>query len=422
MGKSPPRNNAGSFELLEAGLLAFILFASVCFGAVHRWAFMSASAWIFMLLVFYPGAVFCLRDLPRIFVFPMTAVFSWIVIQFFWVSPCPQATLSKGILWVTGTLVFLLTQVLSRNQLIRMMVVLGIAGAIQTIYGMFEVVSGREMVLWQAKGVHAGYVTGTFMNRNHFAGFMELVTGIQLGLSLRFFHKKQYVLGGLGILMLAVTLAGIVQSGSRLGLLGLSISIFIYTLMLMQKSLRSRMFFILFLILSALIALYSGWEIVRARFGELEDQWMTLEGRLTAWQSAAGLIRDRWATGIGLGNFKWIFPAYQSPELIQGWHYLHQDYLELAAELGLPAFVLFLASLIFLGVHCLQKADRSDLSSFALVWGAMIGLTALSIHGFFDFNFAIPSNAWVFFFIFGAIFRLNRFERKVVFSKDEERA
>lgn len=62
--------------------------------------------------------------------------------------------------------------------------------------------------------------------------------------------------------------------------------------------------------------------------------------RFDLWHETVVMLRDHLYTGIGLGAFPLLAPVYlsSSPDSAQG--LVHNDYLELALELGLPLFVL----------------------------------------------------------------------------------
>jgi len=133
------------------------------------------------------------------------------------------------------------------------------------------------------------------------------------------------------------------------------------------------------------------------------------------------MIRESFWTGVGLGNFQWVFPLFQPAKLIYGWDHAHNDYLEMAAELGIPAASLLILFFAGLWIHVLQQADRKDFSSFVLILGGLTGMGALVLHGFTDFNFSIPANQMCFVLIAGLVTRLLQFERhKIMVKKNYE--
>jgi putative inorganic carbon (HCO3(-)) transporter len=71
------------------------------------------------------------------------------------------------------------------------------------------------------------------------------------------------------------------------------------------------------------------------------------QSHLEAWKAGLQMIEAHPIAGIGLGNFKLLMPSYTSPEAnIRVDTVAHNMFIEVAAELGLPAL------LIFLGIFC----------------------------------------------------------------------
>ena len=60
--------------------------------------------------------------------------------------------------------------------------VLVFGGLGQALYGSVMTLSGLEFGAWGAKDAYRGYATGTFVNRNHFAGYLELCLAATFGL------------------------------------------------------------------------------------------------------------------------------------------------------------------------------------------------------------------------------------------------
>jgi len=126
------------------------------------------------------------------------------------------------------------------------------------------------------------------------------------------------------------------------------------------------------------------------------------EGRLSLWSDSLRLIRERPWTGFGLGCFEFAFTHVQSVELNYTVDHAHNDYLEFAAGLGIPAaaalfLMLFVAEARILSASLLSRSGLAR----AHALGAFAGVSALLIHGFADFNLQIPANALVFSVLLG---------------------
>ena len=88
-----------------------------------------------------------------------------------------------------------------------------------------------------------------------------------------------------------------------------------------------------------------------------------------------------------------------------GWAHAHNDYLELATELGIPAFLVFFVSFLGLWIDGVRRLGTLSETDFPVVWGSLISVTSLLLHGFVDFNLAIPANAMILIFLTGTTIR-----------------
>ncbi len=98
-------------------------------------------------------------------------------------SLTPSATISELILLSCYALFgyLVLRTVRSRRQ-VEILVAVTLASALfQSLFGMAEVFSGHEHLLGRPKRYGVGSVTGTFVNRNHLAGFLEMAFPLSLG-------------------------------------------------------------------------------------------------------------------------------------------------------------------------------------------------------------------------------------------------
>ncbi len=82
--------------------------------------------------------------------------------------------------------------------------------------------------------------------------------------------------------------------------------------------------------------------------------------------------------------------------------YAHNDYLQLAAELGLPAALLFWALIFVLAARTLRACwIPGNHTRQAIALGATGALAALLLHSLTDFNLYIPANGLVFSVVLG---------------------
>src|ERR1700719_128847 len=96
------------------------------------------------------------------------------------------------------------------------------------------------------------------------------------------------------------------------------------------------------------------------RFGMISEEYTSVdESRWSLWKDTARLIGGHPLLGSGLGTFPVAFTRVQSTFLGKFVNHAHNDYLELATDLGIPAAVLFFGSTGALLVRVARKAASS---------------------------------------------------------------
>ncbi len=123
----------------------------------------------------------------------------------------------------------------------------------------------------------------------------------------------------------------------------------------------------------------------------------TLWTRISMWRSALKMVVRYPILGVGLGNFKLVYPAFKDSIITNFVGYAHQDYLQFAVETGLAG----LASLSWLAFSFFKKIItevKFKQPSFltGLKVGGLAGVFSMAIHSLYEFTLHTPSVALVF--------------------------
>jgi tetratricopeptide (TPR) repeat protein len=126
--------------------------------------------------------------------------------------------------------------------------------------------------------------------------------------------------------------------------------------------------------------------------------------RLVVYRDTLAMVRERPLTGFGLGNFRISYPRFARgfgatiPEVNPVGH-VHNDVLEVAAELGLPAAAVFTWMLLaFIRSSLMRPGGAPPEDAWPRI-AAGAGLLALGINSLFAFGFYDPATSlelWVF--------------------------
>jgi hypothetical protein len=148
-----------------------------------------------------------------------------------------------------------------------------------------------------------------------------------------------------------------------------------------------------------LIFLYGvkiGFDPIMERFLKIGQQLGEGDSRLDIWRDSLVILKDH-PLGIGLGNFKDVYPVYNVSRISDTrFLYAHNDYLQLLIEAGIPGFLALVSGFfIFLGksfYKVKRMKSHHDPLRFFLAIGALSGLVSIAFHSFFDFNLHMPAN------------------------------
>ncbi len=110
--------------------------------------------------------------------------------------------------------------------------------------------------------------------------------------------------------------------------------------------------------------------------------------RLQMWQSTIKMALDHPFIGTGWGTFGYIYPAYRLEiENTTSGFFAHNDYLQFAAEGGLPALLLLIGMLIALLFQLKRNLNHANQQSGMESVALTLGVLALFIHAGVNFIF-----------------------------------
>jgi hypothetical protein len=126
--------------------------------------------------------------------------------------------------------------------------------------------------------------------------------------------------------------------------------------------------------------------------------------RLDYWRGAALIARDHPVRGTGPGTFGSIFPRYKA-EGSEPTRAAHNNFLQMAADSGLPGFLVFGALWWVALAHAWRLARQRSGDAAALA--ACAGLTGWVVHGLVDFDLYVPGVALPAFIMAGLVHGLK---------------
>jgi len=459
-------------KIIEYGLLGLLIFSPLPAGSVYEWSILTIQLavlvmfmayvlmrqkplndgfltpalkrplhlfrWfmVFVFIQFIPLPKFLIRLFsPGAYNFQKTYAVDFSGTNFLSFSLIPSLTFQKMLellaYFLLGFLV--IKTVTKRHQFIRIFSVLVAVGVFEAFYGMFELFNRNPRILFSRKIHNLDSVTGTFVNRNHLSGYLEMIIPLAIGLIIArinlfsvshlTFRERLLRLGekglasnlltGLGVVLMAVA---IVFSKSRSGVF---ILIFMFILFFgltsmhfgipMFRSKRIRTFLQVAFIIIIMISLYIGIDSTLERFSL--DRILS-EGRPVYWLNTMRTFTDYPLFGTGLGTFGALYPNMEGEAGPLALVHAHNDYLEYLAELGLVGFALLLGGILFMGIlSFVTWRTRRHPEVKGLALGGIVSLIAILIHSITDFNLHIPANMVLFTVLLSSTLALTFYKR-----------
>ncbi len=341
------------------------------------------------------------------------------------ISIDPDATRTFLLKSAAYAIAFGLVMVLvnSRKRLRHLALLLVLAGVGQgliAIYFHLSSTSYELLFMWINHGVSA---LGTFANRDHLAGYLEMTLALGIGLMIATLRDgaagnwKQRLRGLLSWLlsakilirvMLIVMVIALVMTRSRMGNSAFFISMLaagLLGILLSRRATRSTVFLLLSIIVIDvfIVGSWFGMERLVQRFEQTTiaqpatAMGMSLEERAVAAVHTLELVKDFPWVGSGGGTFYVAFPRYRPEMLIPIYDYTHNDYVQFLAETGVVGTgLLGLLVLATLFVALRTQYERRDPLARGVSFGVTMGVMSLMIHSWVDFNLQIPANALTF--------------------------
>jgi O-antigen ligase len=260
--------------------------------------------------------------------------------------------------------------------------------------------AGSRLIYWSIP-VPVGPF-GPYVNRNDYAGLMEMLLPISVTYILsRSFGAILRVVLWCGV---GLSISSIWISGSRGGTVVLVIEGLLLAGILLGPrprgvSLRSFPVLLCVVLISAVVFSWmagtglvggSAWTV----FETNRSLEVTLGDRARVGMDTLRIVRSHPWMGVGVGCFEDVFPSYLTFPTDLHWIHAHDDVLEGMAETGLPGAMLILAGVaLFFGAAFRHLQQRLWHEWGWIQVGATVGAVGLFCHSFVDFNLRIPANA-----------------------------
>lgn len=389
---------------LQIGLCAIVVFAIAAHGGVEDWARAVLETSAGLLFVLWAARAYVTRE-ERVLISPILLPLLGLVlvvvaqILFRATASVYQTSNELQLLVAMILLLFVATQVFRNTDDWRLFVWFIMSfGFVVAIFGILQHLTFNGKLYWFREMRYGGIPFGPYVNRNHFAGFAELVIPVALiPLVLGKVRRERWFLVGLlalfplGALFLSASRGGIISFAAELGVLALLV-------ILRRSGGKHVLAGAVVLLLAFMMVSWLGARQILERFSSMQSLEVSSGKRASMRADTWHIFRDHPWIGTGLGSLQMVFPPYETLYDGKVVNHAHNDYLEALAETGIAGAACcawFLGALFFHSLRRLLLQDKSF--SAALRLSGLVACAGFLVHSLVDFNLHIPGNALLFF-------------------------
>jgi O-antigen ligase len=388
---------------IRVGICVLVAFAVLFYGAVELWAQAVLAIGAAALLVVWGVRVARRREYELRGNWLLAPLGGLVLVtlaqRVFRLSAYPYATQISLLDWLSYLLLFFLAVQTFRNQkqwraFFWFLLALGF---VISLVGIAQFFTSPTKLYWIHPLHHGGAPFGPFVNRNNFAGFVELTAAPGLALLLLGAVRTERV--PLVAVLTMVPVGALALSASRGGILSFVCQL-VLLLILAWNYRPRRQQLALGLGLAALAAMLIAWIGIS---GTVQRFMAPSETRITSGKRIA-MMKDTWhifldhpVAGTGMGTLETVYPQYETQYDGRIVNHTHNDYLEFlsdAGTIGGACGLAFLLMLLWGGFRNVARAENR--LARGLYAGALVSCAGLMVHGLVDFNLHIPSNALLF--------------------------
>ncbi|MBV9925947.1 MAG: O-antigen ligase family protein [Acidobacteria bacterium] len=393
-----------------------VVTTTLAFGTVHAWslaAFQLSAALVFVLWMLDAWRTRVLRVSLNPLQLPLVALFAVGVAQLgAGLTLDPQAT-RVALLEIAGLTVYFAAALAfvdspRRLKLLARLVI--IFGFLLAVYGLMQHFVNPRTIFWVREPKQAEPF-GPYINRHHFAGYMELVLAMPLGLMFAgAVARERMLLYAFASSLMAIAL---VMTNSRGGLVSMVCEVLFLAAVsslarnreqdgeeaggsrLRAAAVRTGLGFAMVLTVFVGVLYFGGEGALSRMLGTVNSADPTT-GRAQFWRGALKIIGEHPWLGTGLGSFGTAYTRYDPGSGAYRPEQAHNDYLQTFSDAGLVGGVLGAVFVLLLFRMALRRLQSRDRFRRGVALGALAGCAGVLVHSFFDFTLHTTANALMF--------------------------
>lgn len=301
--------------------------------------------------------------------------------------------------------------------LVRTIMIFGFCLA---IFGLTQSFTSPTKVYWMRE-LSQSTAFGPFINRHHFAGYMELTVALPLGLLFAGAVDRDkrilylFIAGMMGVALFMTT-----SRGGVISFIAEVVFFVLVTAFWRKENERTSRWFsrirgalvrvalgialVIGLVIGGLL-LGSG-DVPLSRLVDSVNTDDPTTGRAHFWSVTVDMIKAHPILGTGLGAFGVIYTRFDNRNGSLRLEQAHNDYLQILSDGGVVGASLGLAFVVLLFSRAFYRMRTRDPFRRGVALAAVGGCFAVLVHSFFDFTLHTTANALLF-LVLAALATLN---------------
>ena len=423
-------------QTIAIGLLVVMVFTVLAHGAVEPWSVLLFELLMTVLMLLWATKVLIDKKLILIVphtVWPLVALLALGLVQSISVTGADgfQKSLSLDVEATHNVVLIIICLIagiliagnfwVSHHRLELLAKWLTFYGLALAIFAIIQHLTWNERFYWLRW--NASYAPfGPFVNRNHFAGYMELLLPWPVAMMLRRWgHWQELLFYGLAAAWIGVAAILTLSRGGMISILAELMLIVVLSLRLTHyrskhtphSSRKGRTLLLQFAAIVVILATImsgvlwlSGQRIInRITTGQETEGNVALPAQTFAgsrgvfWLASWTIFQANALTGVGLGAYETAFSIYGGEKIVGGQAVVdraHIDYLQSLTDGGIIGGLIVLWFLIVLWRAAKRGLQLADPLRQTVALACVVSLFGLLVHSLFDYNLQLPSHSLLF--------------------------
>ena len=235
---------------------------------------------------------------------------------------------------------------------------------------------------------------GCFVNRNHFGGFVAMLSPIALALAHHAITRRRWPLSMACLILAGIMMATVCLSLSRGALLAMGAGLTVTSLAIAFHHRTLWGILLLALVLAGGGGILATTPAVQARLTETRDptEISSVQSRLAEWRESLRVLPHYPVLGAGMNALRMVYPQYRQTSVSARLLYAENEYVQLLAEGGLVGLGLAVA---FVWAFHRRIRDNSAPVPGVILVAVSGSITVTAVHCLFDFPAHLPLYALV---------------------------